>query len=104
MCDFYDSKSYVGCNEERAESVSDSERANFCDYFTPSNKVFKARDRMKSAEAKAKFAALFGDEPVDNIAYTHTAPDAQETPDQHTSEPLTSKQLAEQKLRDLLGG
>jgi hypothetical protein len=86
MCVFYDGRG--GCDEERAEDVSDTERANFCDYFKPSTSAFKKTDKEKSTAAKAKFAELFGDplpsnEPIDDS--------------------LTSAELAEKKLREMLG-
>ncbi|WP_339724515.1 hypothetical protein [uncultured Paraglaciecola sp.] len=77
------------CDEERAEHISDTEKANFCDYFKPSNKTFKSVDKQKSAKAKADLAALFGDElPV-------------KTPE---DESLSPAELADKKLRDMLNG
>ena len=58
MCEFYKNSR---CDEERAESVSDPERANFCDYFKPSSGAFRDADLEKAREAKRKLAALFGD-------------------------------------------
>ena len=49
------------CEEDLAESVSDEERANFCDYFKPAGDAYKAADLEKAREAKRKLAALFGD-------------------------------------------
>lgn len=92
MCEFYDSKSRGTCHEERAESVSDTERANFCDYFKPSNCAFNAAASKKSEDAKARFAALFGDEP-----------DSRTSSVEDDEKPLSPAQIAEQKLRDLLG-
>ncbi|MFT5313107.1 MAG: hypothetical protein ACI8Z9_001592 [Paraglaciecola sp.] len=103
MCVHYDSRNRGSCNEERAESVSDRERANFCDYFKPSNGAFNAASLKQTQDAKAKFAALFGDEPTDKAVEVSPAADMQESPDQKVPEALSSKQLAEQKLRDLLG-
>ena len=102
MCVFYDRRHRGSCNEERAESVSDSERANFCDYFKPSNTGLKDKDARKSAEAKAKFAALFEDQPLATNEQINKAENVQE--DQVPTQALSPKQLAEQKLRDLLGG
>lgn len=86
MCRHFDGRRY--CNEDRAEAVSDPEKANFCDYFAPSGKVFEQSQTDKSAAAKAQLAALFGEA---------LAP--QETTDTR----LTPAQIAEKKLRDLLG-
>ena len=104
MCAFYDDKRRGSCNEERAESVADTERANFCDYFKPSNGTFNPASHKKAEDAKAKFAALFGDEQVDNEANESSGAESQESSGQKALEPLSAKQLAEQKLRDLLGG
>lgn len=86
MCEFYQSNSR--CDEDRAEHISDTERANFCDYFKPSEQVNLQKKQQSSAAAKAKLAALFGDEvpEVDN-----------------QDESLTPAELAEKKLREMLG-
>jgi hypothetical protein len=86
MCVFYDGRG--GCEEEQAEDVSDKERANFCDYFKPSSKSHEVTSQQNTGNAKAKFAALFGDS----------------VPEQDSTEQaLTPAELAEKKLRDLLG-
>jgi hypothetical protein len=77
------------CDEERAEHVSDAEKANFCDYFKPSSSAFISVDKQKSDRAKADFAALFGDD----------------VPEQSQSdESLSPSELADKKLRDMLDG
>lgn len=90
MCKEFDGRG--GCNEPRAEHVSDPEKANFCDYFSPSGKVFAATGNKKAVDAKAQLAALFGEEP-----------DTAENSQPNQQENLTPAQIAEQKLRDLLG-
>ena len=77
------------CEEERAEHISDTERANFCDYFKPSNTVFKVFDKQKSDKAKAQLAELFGDPIVEQAS---------------SEEDLSPAELAEKKLRKMLGG
>ncbi|GAA6184777.1 MULTISPECIES: hypothetical protein [Alteromonadaceae] len=89
MCKDYDGRG--GCNEPRAEQVSDPEKANFCDYFSPSGKTFAQTQDHKAQHAKAQLAALFGEEPE--------VKDVAESEDKQ----LTPAQIAEQKLRDLLG-
>ncbi len=89
MCIHLDNKGF--CREDRAEDQSDTEKANFCDYFSPANNVFVQKDLKKAQDAKARLAELFGD-PVEEI---QTASDAQK--------PLTPAEIAEQKLRDMLG-
>jgi hypothetical protein len=86
MCEFYDQR--MGCNEERAESVSQLDKANFCDYFKPAYRRFNQPQPNKADIAKAKFAELFGD-PI---------PETSEI-----DESLSPQELAEKKLRELLG-
>jgi hypothetical protein len=98
MCVHYDSASRTSCLEERAEYIVDHERANFCDYFSPSNAVFNGGTSQKQQEAKARLTALFEDEK------TQTAPSLSENQNQPSPDkPLTSSEIAEQKLRELLG-
>jgi hypothetical protein len=77
------------CEEERAEHISETERANFCDYFKPNNKVLKTLDTQKSDKAKADLAALFGDEVPEKSQYDDS---------------LSPAELADKKLRDMLNG
>jgi hypothetical protein len=77
------------CDEERAEHISDTEKANFCDYFKPSNKTFKTFDKHKADKAKADLAALFGDD---------------EPEKSQDDETLSPAELADKKLRDMLNG
>jgi hypothetical protein len=77
------------CEEERAEHISDTEKANFCDYFKPNNKVFNTADNQKAAKAKAELAALFGD----------IVPEKNQD-----DESLSPTELAEKKLREMLNG
>ena len=87
MCEYFEAR--MGCNEERAEQVSDPEKANFCDYFKPAFRAFETKSVDKTEAAKAKFAELFGDTLPEKI-----------NNDNH----LSPKELAEKKLRELLGG
>ncbi|WP_252732102.1 hypothetical protein [Paraglaciecola arctica] len=86
MCVYFVSQR---CQEERAEHISVTEKANFCDYFKPSNKSTSNLDKQKSAQAKADLAALFGDE----------LPEATQQ-----DESLSPSELADKKLRDMLNG
>ncbi|WJG10055.1 hypothetical protein [Aliiglaciecola sp. LCG003] len=88
MCEEYDGKG--GCNEPRAEQVSDTEKANFCDYFSPSGKHFNVVTNQKALDAKAQLAALFGEELAPKLT--------------DNAESLTPTELAEKKLREMLGG
>ncbi|MCR4790238.1 MAG: hypothetical protein K5839_04090 [Treponemataceae bacterium] len=62
-CKFYDQGSHYDCHETIDELVKDKEKRNFCDYF--SAKIYSdSRDQAgldKAAQAKNKFASLFGD-------------------------------------------
>lgn len=89
MCKEFDGRN--NCIESRAEDVTDREKANFCDYFSPSGEVFAIESRQKQRDAKAQLAALFGDE---------TAPNAEII---NHKEELTPAELAERRLRDMLG-
>ncbi|WP_340678229.1 hypothetical protein [Paraglaciecola sp.] len=86
MCEYYDQR--MGCNEEKAESVSQLDKANFCDYFKPAYRRFDAPQQNKTNVAKAKLAELFGD----------PLPETSEIDDS-----LSPHELAEKKLRELLG-
>ncbi|WP_172449442.1 hypothetical protein [Bowmanella denitrificans] len=89
-CEFFDNRH---CNEPRAEPPNDKEKANFCDYFKPTDGAYQGGYRDKRAEAKAKLAALFGDDSQSPPENTDTKPDSEKTP----------AELAEEKLRKLLG-
>ena len=62
MCEFYDTSVSRSCREPVADEVQNKEKANFCGYFKPIAGAFEARDNAAADEAKAKLAALFGDE------------------------------------------
>lgn len=94
MCKDYDGNG--GCNESRAEHVSDTQKANFCDYFSPSGKAFEKVGNQRALDAKAQLAALFGDEP--DYAGTNNSGTIE-----NGDSALTPAQLAEKKLREMLG-
>ncbi len=62
MCEFYDTSVAKSCREPVADEVRDKERANFCGYFKPIPDAYRPGDSSESDEARAKLAALFGDE------------------------------------------
>lgn len=90
MCVHYDAKFRGTCNEERAEAVSDPEKANFCDYFSPQSGGFISPAQQKALDAKRQLAELFGEAPASDDEDTGQAP-------------LTKAELAKQKLKDLFG-
>lgn len=59
LCEFFDPRWRRGCREERAEELSDRERANFCDYFKPRPGAHQPK-RSADDAARAQLEALFG--------------------------------------------
>ncbi len=55
-CRFYDPAAYNECHESSAERVTDSERANRCDWFSPSSDV---GGEARRSNAVADLDALF---------------------------------------------
>ncbi len=66
LCKHYQASMADACTEDRAEAVTDKEKANFCDYFDPKEKAFVAGAMSDDAKARQELAALFGDEPPEN--------------------------------------
>ena len=50
------------CREDRADFVLDKDKANFCDYFKVNTRAYQEQDNTEAREARAKLAALFGEE------------------------------------------
>ena len=59
-CEFYESGAHNDCRESSAEFVSDKERGNFCDYFSPAKTITTGDDNSKANAARDAFNALFG--------------------------------------------
>jgi hypothetical protein len=59
LCRHYDPRVADMCREERAETVSNKERANFCDYFDPRAGAYKSA-RPEAAAARQQLDELFG--------------------------------------------
>lgn len=76
-CRHYDPSVSDGCREDRAEFVLDKDKANFCDYFRPNPKAYKKQDNAEAREAKAKLAALFGEQPDDTESATEPSPQSE---------------------------
>jgi hypothetical protein len=66
LCQHYKAAVADACTEDRAEAVTDKERANFCDYFAVKERAYVATAMSDEAKARAELAALFGDEPEKN--------------------------------------
>ena len=60
MCEFYDTAVAKSCRETIAEEVKDKQRANFCDYFRPTDKAWRPDDRSAADKARAELETLFG--------------------------------------------
>ncbi|MDR1894862.1 MAG: hypothetical protein LBQ61_09305 [Spirochaetales bacterium] len=57
-CSFYSPGSQWDCRETIGEPVREKERANFCEYFSPSG---RGPGEAKPAEVLKRFNALFND-------------------------------------------
>lgn len=62
MCEHYSPSAPNACREDRAEPVTNKERANFCDYFIPNPRAYSAPVNTQANKAAAKLAELFGEE------------------------------------------
>jgi len=60
-CQFYDRQYHNECRETQAEWVNDKERANFCDYFAPSNRPKGATTKSSTDQVKSALDGLFKD-------------------------------------------
>jgi hypothetical protein len=67
MCVFFDTTVPKQCREDDANEVKaqDKERANFCDYFKPSDAAFDGSFANAEAGAKQALDALFDESPGD---------------------------------------
>ena len=60
MCEQFDPDVARQCREDDAEEIKEKERANFCDWFTPSASAFTGEEAAAEAAAKAQLDNLFG--------------------------------------------
>lgn len=61
MCTRFDATVPRQCREDGAEDVTEKERANFCDWFEPSDAAFDPTRKSDADAAKSALATLFGD-------------------------------------------
>ena len=61
-CKFYDEGSHFDCRESIYDPVSDKERANFCEYYSPSEEQPNISSSEDSQDARNALDALFGGE------------------------------------------
>ena len=55
-CQFYDQFAHNQCREPQAELVSEKDKANFCDYFTPGE---RRAEQDAATAARSKLDKLF---------------------------------------------
>ncbi len=60
-CTYYSASLSSACDEDRADFVTEKEKANFCDFFTANPNAFQHPNNEKEEAARTKLAALFGD-------------------------------------------
>ena len=65
MCLFFDASVPRQCREDGAEDVKENERANFCDWFKPSETAFDPQRKSQADAARDALDALFGDDDAD---------------------------------------
>lgn len=90
-CSHYDSSASDGCREDRADFILAKERANFCDYFKVNRNAYNPADQQEAAQARAKLAALFGEEPE------------QQSPSSRARSPQSESERALAELKRLFG-
>ena len=87
LCRSYSAQVAGQCREERAEEVTDKERANFCDYFEPKLGAYQEKGSGSDKEARGQLAELFGDDVSHEV-----------------SEPISDEDKARAELEKLFGG
>ena len=60
LCLFYNPSVSDACDEPIAPTVTNKERANFCDYLKPSPDAHHAKDGSAAQRSHAELDALFG--------------------------------------------
>ena len=65
MCKEFDAKLADQCRAELDDVPHEKQRANFCDYFTPSPNAYVVADDSEARAARAELNALFGEQGED---------------------------------------
>ena len=60
QCQHYNPRLRVDCDEPRAESHSEREKANFCDWFKLRREFVEPGEKAPSVDHKAELNTLFG--------------------------------------------
>ena len=66
MCGYFDKNVAKQCREDDAEEVHEKERANFCEWFTPSSNAFDRKRDAADKKSRGDLASLFADERADS--------------------------------------
>jgi hypothetical protein len=64
MCHFYNPHLPDACAEDDALQVKEKARANFCDYFKPSDNVYSSTEMDADLAARESLGALFEEAPT----------------------------------------
>ena len=59
MCVNFDRQVVTLCREEDAEEVFDKQKANFCDWYSPSSSAFNPSGKRADEKARSAADALF---------------------------------------------
>ncbi|HEX5789039.1 MAG TPA: hypothetical protein VFY03_12720 [Woeseiaceae bacterium] len=59
MCSHFDKRVARQCREDGAEDVKEKEKANFCDWFKPSQGAFDPGRKSEADKAREALEALF---------------------------------------------
>ncbi len=60
MCEQFDASVQRQCREDGAEEQKEKDRANFCDWFSPSPRAFTGVEAAAETSARAELDNLFG--------------------------------------------
>ena len=61
MCIHFDRAVPRQCREDGADDVTEKDRVNFCDWFSPSSSAFDPTQKNQADSAKQSLDTLFGD-------------------------------------------
>jgi len=61
MCEHFDPQVPAQCREDDAEEVTEKQRVNFCEWFSPREHAFDEGKRNERTRSQARLDQLFGD-------------------------------------------
>ncbi len=59
MCEHFDASVTRQCREDGADDVTEKDRVNFCDWFSPSESAFKPGQKAQAESARQSLDTLF---------------------------------------------